>query len=241
MDDSTRVPPTPHLALGSSGARILEHLAQVETERARRQADARHAERVAAVKRYQHARFEATYADMLTSPKYALAARFFLEDLYGPHDFSQRDGEFARVVPALVRLFPKEIVATVEALAALHALSERLDGAMADVLTAMPLTASSYGEAWRGVGLAEERERQIELMLAVGQALDRYTRKPLLRHSLRLMRGPAQAAGLSTLQRFLEKGFETFAEMRGAAPFLGAIVERERALAARLFETGGAA
>ena len=180
-------------------------------------------------------------ADMLASPKYGKAARFFLEDLYGPHDFSQRDGEFARVVPALVRLFPQEILATVEALAALHSLSERLDGAMAGVLTAMPLTAAGYGEAWRRVGFAEERERQIGLMLAVGQALDRYTRKPLLRHSLRLMRGPAQAAGLSTLQRFLERGFETFADMRGAAPFLSAIAEREAALAVRLFEAGGAA
>ena len=241
MDDSTRVSPTPHLAVGSSGARILEHLAQVETERARRQGDALHAERVEAIKQYQHARFEATYADMLASPKYGKAARFFLEDLYGPHDFSQRDGEFARVVPALVRLFPQEILATVEALAALHSLSERLDGAMAGVLTAMPLTAAGYGEAWRRVGFAEERERQIGLMLAVGQALDRYTRKPLLRHSLRLMRGPAQAAGLSTLQRFLERGFETFADMRGAAPFLSAIAEREAALAVRLFEAGGAA
>ena len=59
------------------------------------------------------------------------AARFFLDDLYGPRDFSERDAQFARIVPALVRLFPHEIVGTVQALAALHALSERLDSAMA--------------------------------------------------------------------------------------------------------------
>jgi hypothetical protein len=57
-------------------------------------------------------------------------------------------------------------------------------------------------------------------MLAVGTALDRYTRNPLLRHSLRLMRGPAQAAGLGVLQAFLERGFDTFGEMRGATEFL---------------------
>jgi hypothetical protein len=222
-------------AVSAPGDRILGHLAEVSRERARRSAAPDHAERVRQIKLHQHARFEATYADMLASPRYGDAARFFLEDLYGPHDFSQRDGQFARIVPALVRLFPSEIVHTVETLSALHALSERMDGAMADALPALPLDAAGYAQAWRTVGRAEEREQQIALMLSVGESLDRYTRKPLLRQTLRLMRAPAQAAGMAALQRFLENGFDTFARMRGAAPFLHAIVERERALAARLF------
>ena len=57
-------------------------------------------------------------------------------------------------------------------------------------------------------------------MLAVGVALDSYTRNPLLRHTLRLMRTPAQAAGLSALQTFLERGFDTFRAMKGADTFL---------------------
>jgi hypothetical protein len=85
------------------------------------------------------------------------------------------------------------------------------------------------------------RERQIALMLAVGSALDRYTRNPLLRHSLRLMRGPAHAMGLGTLQEFLESGFDTFRDMRGAAFFLDTVATRERDLAARLFGGGDVA
>ena len=46
-----------------------------------------------------------------------------LDELYGPQDFSDRDAQFARVVPALVRLFPQELVETVAVLARLHALS----------------------------------------------------------------------------------------------------------------------
>nr|WP_296674009.1 hypothetical protein [Thiothrix sp. UBA2332] len=76
------------------------------------------------------------------------------------------------------------------------------------------------------------------LMLQVGGALERYTRNPLLRHSLRLMRAPAQAAGLGALQSFLENGFDTFREMRGAREFLDTIANRERELAARLFGGG---
>lgn len=224
--------------MNEQGQRILECLERVAAERARRRADPDFGQRVQAVKHYQHQRFEQTYADMLAHPRYAKAARFFLEDLYGPEDFTQRDDQFARIVPALVRMFPREIVGTVEALAALHALSEQLDSAMAAALPASPLDHAAYAEAWRAVGQPPQRERQIQLMLQVGGALDRYTRNPLLRHSLRLMRAPAQAAGLGALQGFLENGFDTFREMRGAREFLDTIATRERELAARLFAGG---
>jgi hypothetical protein len=49
------------------------------------------------------------------------------------------------------------------------------------------------------------------------------------------MRAPARAAGMSALQSFLESGFETFRAMRGADEFIAWIGERERALAAALF------
>lgn len=209
----------------------------MEAIRAARLADAGLAAAVTEVKHFQHARFERTYTDLLANPRYTRAARFFLEDLYGPGDFTQRDAQFARVVPALVRLFPAELVGTVLQLAQLHALSERLDSAMAAAAPA-PLDARSYAHAWRAVGEPSSRMRQIDLMLAVGNALDRYTRSVLLRHTLRLMRGPAQAAGLGALQSFLESGFDTFKGMGGAGAFLGVIEQRERALARHLFAGG---
>lgn len=207
-------------------------------ERAARAADPALAERVAAVKAFQHGRFARSYADLLADKRYAKAATFFLEDLYGPSDFTQRDTQFVRIVPALVRMFPREIVATVADLAALHALSERLDSAMARVLESSAIDALRYARAWRAVGEPAAREQQIALMLAVGTALDKHTRNPLLRHSLRLMRSPAKAAGLGALQQFLETGFDTFRAMRGAADFLRTIAQRERELAALLFSGG---
>ncbi len=47
--------------------------------------------------------------------------------------------------------------------------------------------------------------------------------------------GPARLAGMTELQRFLERGFDTFQAMRGAQPFLDAVVEREDAFAAEQF------
>jgi hypothetical protein len=214
---------------------LLAELRQVDAERARRAADPALDARVQALKAYQQARFAHTYADLLDTPRYASATRFFLQELYGPDDFRQRDAQFARVVPTLIRLFPAEVVDTVARLARLHALSERLDTRMAELLPSATITADDYGSAWRACGEPASRARQIELTMAVGASLDRLTRKPLLRQTLRLMRGPAQMAGLGALQAFLESGFDTFRAMRGADDFLATVRRREEALAAELF------
>lgn len=219
----------------ASAARILAHLADVAGERQLRAADPALGARVEAIKRYQQRRFEHSYADLLAHPRYAGAAKFFLDELYGPNDFTQRDQQFARVVPPMVHLFPAEVVQTVEALAALHALSERFDSTMGRLLDAPAVDASRYAQAWQRCGDAPARERQITLMEQVGRSLDVLTRKPMLRHTLRLMRAPARAAGLGALQSFLEAGFDTFRGMGGAAEFLTLIGQRERSLAAALF------
>jgi hypothetical protein len=218
--------------------RITEHLGTVARMRALRAADPDLAQRVHALKVYQAARFARSYDDLLRHPRYGQAARFFLDELYGPQEFSQRDAQFGRVVPALVRLFPGELVATVEQLGQLHALTEALDDTAARQLPGLPCTAEAYVRAWQGTGRAPAREDQIRLTLAIGTALDRYTRNRLMRSTLKLMRGPAQAAGLSALQKFLESGFDAFGAMKGAGEFLGLVAQRERALAAALFAPG---
>ena len=161
-----------------------------------------------------------------------------MDDLYGPQEFSERDTQFGRVVPALVRLFPQAVVATVAQLGQLHALSESLDDHTARHLSSAseaPLDAAAYIRAWQATGQAAQRTQQITLTLAIGRALDGFTGSRLLRTSLRVMRGPAQAAGLSALQDFLEAGFDAFGAMRGADDFLATVGQREQALADALF------
>lgn len=221
--------------MSATTASILAHLEAVEHERRTRAASPALLTRVRAIKAYQQRRFSHTYADLLSGPRYGGAARFFLDELYGPNDFSQRDAQFARVVPALVRLFPREVVETVATLAQLHALSERLDTVMGTKLPGDAVEAGTYVAAWRAAGHPAEREMQIALTLSVGQSLDELTRKPLLRHSLRMMRGPARAAGLAALQTFLESGFDTFLAMRGANEFLATVSTREHSLCSVLF------
>src|SRR5574340_1682572 len=111
--------------------RILAALSSVERLRASHAGDAALHQQVIALKDYQSRSFARTYADLLVHPRYGAAARFFLQELYGPHEFADRDAQFARVVPSIVHLFPGDLAGTIETLAELHALSETLDDAMA--------------------------------------------------------------------------------------------------------------
>jgi len=219
----------------ASTAEIAAHLSVVEAERRRRSELPDLQAKVIALKDFQQRRFSHTYADLLASRRYGAASRYFLDELYGPGDFTTRDAQFARVVPALVRMAPQEVVDTIAILAELHALSETLDSAMALQLPDSRLTPLDYVDAWQRTGRAADRERQIALTLSIAEQLDRVTRLPMLRNLLRLMRRPARAAGLSELQRSLETGFDVFRAMEGAQEFIALIGERERVLAAALF------
>ena len=226
--------------MSAVASEILAHLRRVDAERRHRLAAPGLAAKVDAIKHYQQRRFAVTYADLLTSDRYGPAARFFLEELYGPRDFSRRDSQFAKVVPAIVRLFPGDVVDTVSALAELHGLSEMLDTAMGVALPSADVDATAYARAWQRSSYPAQREQQVALTVNLGRTLDQLTRKALLRSSLRMMRRPALAAGLGDLQSLLERGFDAFAIMRGAQEFLAIVEARERSLADRLFAAGTA-
>jgi hypothetical protein len=194
------------------------------------------------VKHFQARRFAGTYADLLADPVFAPSARFFLEELYSAQDYSARDAQFARIAGAIERTFPDSVVATVLALAKLHRQTEELDMAMAEQICNEKYNCEtmSYLGAWRKTGQRSLRLWQLGTVLEIGQALGRYTRKPGLRIMLKMMRRPADLAGMGSLQRFLESGFDHFAGMarKSAAveAFLGTIRERETAWIDKLFD-----
>lgn len=191
------------------------------------------------VKQLQAQRFKATYADFLRHPVYAPATRFFLDELYGVHDFAQRDAQFARIAGAIERLFPQAVAQLAIDLAETHALTEVLDHQMAThwlVQDNPPSPALRYTRAWRLTGATESRARQLAVVQHMGRELERLTRMKPLRLALRMMRNPARAAGLDALQHFLESGFDAFASLGNAQVFLDTISAREAGWLATLFE-----
>lgn len=187
-----------------------------------------------AVKRYQAQRLSETYADLLVSPRYRAAAEFFLDELYGEKDFEQRDREALRVAPKMARLLPERAVETMTLAVELDELSEILDARVAGYVQSLPIDADAYARAYRAAGTRAERERQLEMVMRIGRALDKLARMPLLAGMLHVMRGPAEAAGLQHLHHFLVRGFDAFRAMQGAGDFLGTIQKRETALMQKL-------
>ena len=214
---------------------IQNHLQAVEQQRERRRRDSCLGHRVFEVKRFQHARFCDTYRDLLEAPKSAKATRFFLDELYGPIDFSDRDAEFSRVAPKVAALFPGEIGHILLNLAHLHALSERLDSDMGAAVTTIPLSTRDYRRAWVTVGQPSARNEQVALVLQLGMALSQQVNKPLIRTTLRVMRHPARAAGLGNMQSMLEHGLDAFRELPHPQEFVLVIAERETAFINELF------
>jgi len=169
-----------------------------------------------AIKSFQSRRFAGTYGDLLSSKDFSGAARFFMEELYSDRDFSSRDAQFGRIASAIETFFPKQVVSTAVALAELHALTEDLDHEMATQWAKLSQAEYTEGEryarTWLAVGRRSDRAKQLSEVLQVGAELERLTQKPGLRTLLRMMRRPAEMAGLSDLQLFLENGFDTFAD-----------------------------
>ena len=214
--------------------RLTQALDAVKALRARLAADPQLSRRWRAVKQFQADRLRATYADLLASDRYRDPCEFFLEELYGAHDFDRRDAEAQRVVPKLAKMLPARAVETLLLAVQLDEMSERFDSGIAGAIT-LPVTPENYAAAYRTVGSEAERERQIEVVDEIGRALDKLARIPMLSTMLHMMKGPAEMWGLSHLHHFLERGFDAFAGMGGARDFLATIRRRESAVNRRLF------
>lgn len=218
---------------------LLAELDHSERLRARRAEDAEFDRKRALVRDWQGARLARTHRDLLESRRFHAAAHFFLTDLYGPTDLSRHIEDVRRIEPLMTRLLPDSGLATVAHSVELNALSEGLDGAMVGALgrKANAIDEAAYGKAYRKVGRADERMRQIDLIERLGTALDKLTHVPLIGMTLRMMRKPATLAGLGEMQAFLERGYSAFGVMRGGArEFVAIVVGRERAISEALFE-----
>lgn len=182
-----------------------------------------------ALKQYQSARLAHSHADLLAAANTHHAALFFLEELYGSADLSQRDADLERIVPTMQRILPLHALQAITEAVVLDALSERLDTTMARALGAR-FAEREYIDAYRGVTSHADRDSQLNLVKALGDSLCELVRVPFLAATLGVMRGPARLAGLGDLQRFLERGFTTFKQMKRPGEFVATIVGRERSV-----------
>lgn len=224
-------------ARDAARARLAALVSRYHATQQRLTASAELAGRLRVLAAFQSARLADSYADLRQQPRHRAAVEFFLTDLYGPQDLSQRDAQMLAALGKLQRFLP---AAALEALAGafeLHVLTMELD---ADTAARLPdgraLTAAGYAAAYRAAGRAADRDRQIRLIGEIGGLLDSLAHRPEVGLAVRLARGPAHAAGYGELQDFLERGYHAFRAIDGAAEFLALVDARERQLMRELLE-----
>jgi hypothetical protein len=187
---------------------------------------------------WQRERLQSSFADLADNPRYRAANEFFLTELYGGLNFRERDRDVEKVMPVMTRMLPGPMQATLAEALELQALSLEFDIDMAEIVAARErdaLDVESYGEVYRSLGRRKERERQIGMIQHLGMELDRFVRKPLVLWLIRMLRGPAHAAGFGTLQAFLESGLNAFSRLESASEYIDIIERRETRTMQRLF------
>lgn len=192
------------------------------------------------LRQWQSQRLEAGFGDFLRDPAKRPAAQFFLSDLYADRDFSARDRDAAKVLPMMSRFLPDSLLRAATDAIELALLSHAFDLRMAEQLAARPqplapISQNDYRKAYQATGCRRLRIHQVELVLRVGRALDAAVKKHGVYKLLKAARLPAQLAGLSELQLFLERGFTAFDALGGADSFLDEVGSRELEISRRLF------
>ena len=190
------------------------------------------------LQQWQCQRLAKSYTDLISQESYRPACAFFLDELYGGMDFLKRDQEVARVMSVMVRLLPGNALFALANAFELQALSLELDMDMAERLDstgAAELDVASYGAIYRSIGKRDLRERQILLIKDLGNELSKLVHKGLVVRLIRLMRGPAHAAGFGVLQSFLESGVLSFRQLEDPVYFINTIHEREWLSMQKLF------
>lgn len=189
------------------------------------------AARVRALETYQARRLARTYSDLRQTSRYRAAVDFFLGELYGPQDLTERDAQMLQALDRLGRYLPRVALEALTQALELHVLTLELDAVTAAGLADRAVPGDDgYARAYRRAGRRPDRERQIALIGSVGRLLDAVAHRPDVGLLVRVARGPAHAAGYGRLQDFLERGYAAFRAMHGAGEFLEAVEARERAL-----------
>ena len=189
---------------------------------------------------WQVERLGRTYSDLMESKHYWLACEFFLNDIYAPRDFSQRDQDFVHIYELAKRFIPESFLELFKALMELNMLTNRLDQLLLEALVGPlrmtdQLTPALYAQAYRICDNYADRKYQIDMLVAVIHDVGVGTRDPLVWPTLQLARIPASLGGWNELYDFATHGYKAFHAMRHPGVFASTIEKRELEILERLF------
>ncbi len=199
---------------------------------------------LALLKAWQSERLRRTYADLLNDKRYQPACLFFLNDIYAPRDFSQRDYDIERLHDFLSRLLPPVMLTLLTQVVELNRLTNALDKRLVQALVGElgvtdEITAQLYAQGYRICDNYAERLRQIDLITHVLAQVGAGARLLVVGAAMKILRGPAQRADWIELYELLEHGYAAFKQMKDVKNFVGVIEQREKRILDRIFAGAG--
>lgn len=180
------------------------------------------------------------YRDFQVQPRFAELSEFFFTALYAPADFELRNESFRRLHDWLTSLIGHDPVSVLACSIELYELTDSLDDDTTRALQAAGVHAGITRPAWEAAyaaaGRLADRQRQIELLVGNGHALDQASRVPFVHTQLRAIRPAAGLLGWGHVVDFLLRGQEAIAQARPIDPLLDAIAARERVRMAQFLQ-----
>ncbi|WP_395342434.1 FFLEELY motif protein [Ningiella sp. W23] len=190
---------------------------------------------IRALQAWQTKRLLSSHEDLWQSKRFKPAMQFFIDEIYGPKDFSQRDLELSKAAPKIAKVLPDKGLEALENALRLNSLSLELDVAMVEALGNEKLSRDSYFACYRQCNNQAAREEQIHLVESLGLGLAQVVKIRGVSTILMLARRPAKLAGLSSLHEVIENGFKSFKNIGEVHDFIDPIITREKALMHSLF------
>jgi hypothetical protein len=189
---------------------------------------------IRAVQAWQCKRLLATHQQMYQQKRFKPAVEFFVNELYGPNDFSQRDQDIARIVPKMSKFLPEKALQSLASALHLNAISFELDFDLAKKLVGAKINRDTYAEAYISCNNLTNRQKQIDYIRTLGNDLADVVKMKGISSLLFISRKPAKMAGVLALHEFLEKGFKSFKNLGNVEDFITPIMDKEHQIMQQL-------
>ena len=191
---------------------------------------------IRSVQAWQCKRLLASHQKMYEQDKFKPAVEFFVKELYGPKDFSQRDKDIARVAPKMAKLLPETALQSLVSALHLNELSFELDFDLAKKIQGKEINRDTYLEAYRACDNRNARQQQIYFIEVLGKDLAEVVKMRGISALLMLSRKPAKLAGVQALHESIEMGFKAFKNLGNVDEFILPIVHHEQGLMNQMFD-----
>jgi len=196
--------------------------------------------RLKVLREFQVERLKTTYEDLLDDPETHGVMAFFLDEIYAPKDFAQRDHDAEHLYTQFENLLPSEPLKLLEDVIQVNKQSQALDQLLVDTLGERlqpdaPLKESDYIAGFRECDNAEDRLAQLELTVSAMRDVILGSRLLTVGIGLRMIKIPAYRAGYGDLYEFLQRGYAACKPVRNVNRIVDTINKREKKIIKNIF------